>query len=115
MCGVGSLPGPFRTGALLRDDPKSGLAQGPQDTQDRVWGHTYLFFAFLPAVLSVRLRHRPVNLRKKKNSFPQVPFSLHTEVREEEKVLQISTTWKLPRFRTHRAAFQTGSTPPMNE
>lgn len=64
-----------------------GWTTAPHRHSGWLWVYTYLFLAFFPTVLSVRLRHHPVNLRKKKNSFPQVPFSLHTEVREEEKVL----------------------------
>lgn len=93
-----------------------GWAKVSTDTRDRVWTSTYLFLAFLPTVLSVRLRHHPVDLRKKKNSFPQVPLPpLHTEARGKETVLQTSTIWKLLRFPTLCTSFPTGSLPPANE
>lgn len=66
--------------------PSQGWASVCTD-RDRVRAHTYLFLAFLPTVLSVSLRHRPVDLRKKKN-FSQAPFPLHMEARGEETVVQ---------------------------
>lgn len=41
-----------------------GWAKVSTDIEDKAQIYTYLLLAFLPTVLSVGLRHHPVNLRK---------------------------------------------------
>lgn len=49
-----------------------GWTKASADTQDRAWIYTYLLLAFLPTVLSVGLRHQPVNLERKSDHFPHI-------------------------------------------
>lgn len=59
------LPGPSGMAARQAQTQSQGWAKVSIGTQNRARIYTYLLLAFLPTVLSVGLRHHPVNLRKK--------------------------------------------------